>query len=92
MDTMLVNALGGLWTLTENSCGYPPNWREKDPWNVRWEGNFLALVGNQNPTPPIIEFQPQYILPDSPQLHLPDIWEPYPNTYTQCGLARNWLP
>jgi len=36
----------------------PPGWRTKPGLGVRWDGNFLALVGGNNPVPIIIEFQP----------------------------------
>lgn len=35
----------------------PPNWRENNEHNVRWEGSFLALVNGHHPKPIIIEFQ-----------------------------------
>ena len=34
----------------------PPNWRALIPEEVRWEGNFLALVGGLHSIPDIIEF------------------------------------
>jgi len=34
----------------------PPNWRGKDGHDVRWEGNFLAIVKGQHLGPIIIEF------------------------------------
>ena len=36
----------------------PPHWREEGWDKVRWEGNFMALVGGHNPVPITIEFQP----------------------------------
>ena len=36
----------------------PPNWRTWKGLNARWDGNFLALLGQQLPDPIIIEFQP----------------------------------
>ena len=35
----------------------PPNLRGNDNLGVRWEGNFLALVGSRHPEPIIIRFQ-----------------------------------
>ena len=35
----------------------PPNWRAVSQFNVRWNGNFLALLHNQHPEPIIIELQ-----------------------------------
>ena len=37
----------------------PPNWRTKYGLDVRWDGNFLALVGSHHKKPIIVEFQPQ---------------------------------
>jgi len=36
----------------------PPNWRGEDRRDVRWEGNFLAIVKGQHLGPIIIEFPP----------------------------------
>ena len=41
-----------------NLLWFPPNWRT-DKFGVRWDGNFLALVGNHHQKPIIIELQPQ---------------------------------
>ena len=49
----------------------PPNWRTKHGLDVRWDGNFLALVGIHHHKPIVIKLQPQPLL--SP---LPDIWSP----------------
>jgi len=40
----------------------PPNWRIKDLQDKRWDGDFLALVGNYFPQSIIIKFQPQLAL------------------------------
>lgn len=40
----------------------PPNWRTKHGFDVRWNGNFLALVGSHHQKPIVIEFQPQPLL------------------------------
>ena len=34
----------------------PPNWRSVDGLDVRWDGNFLALLDSHHPVPIIIEF------------------------------------
>ena len=62
----------------------PPNWRALTIEEVRWEGNFLALLGGRGPMPVIIEFQPlhldsspsfmstsfaKYVIPLSQHLH-----------------------
>ena len=36
----------------------PPSWRTVDGLDIKWDGNFLALVGGQHTAPIIIEFQP----------------------------------
>ena len=36
----------------------PPSWRKKSMLDVRWEGDFLALVGSHHQKPIIIELQP----------------------------------
>ena len=36
----------------------PPNWRAKQRSDVRWDGDFLAFVGNHHPQPIVIEFKP----------------------------------
>jgi len=66
----------------------PPNWRALIPEEVRWDGNFLALVGGQYIIPNIIEFQPwcldpspsftstsfaKYVIPLSQHLHTPEL-------------------
>ena len=38
-----------------------PNWRVKDYWRARFDGNFLALVEGRHPAPMIIAFQPQFL-------------------------------
>ena len=35
----------------------PPSWRTLDGLDLKWDGNFLALLGGHNPVPIIIEFQ-----------------------------------
>jgi len=40
----------------------PPSWRTDYEWEVKWDGNFLALVDRKNPVPIIIEFQPRSLL------------------------------
>ena len=52
---------GGKWV--EDSEGrklfwLPPNWRVKDVDDVRWEGNYLALVDGRHEMPIIIQFRP----------------------------------
>jgi len=36
----------------------PPNWRAKHWDSVRWNGNFLTLVGGHHPEPIVIQFYP----------------------------------
>ena len=36
----------------------PPSWRAKQRSDVRWDGDFLAFVGNHHPQPIVIEFKP----------------------------------
>ena len=43
----------------DNILWLPLSWRTKSAHQVRWDGNFLALVGAHHPEPIIIEFQPQ---------------------------------
>lgn len=40
----------------------PPSWRTKERADVRWDGDFLAFVGDQHPQPIIIEFKPPPLL------------------------------
>ena len=40
----------------------PPAWRIENWKEVRWDGDFLALLSSAYPEPIIIEFQPQSIL------------------------------
>ena len=44
---------------------FPPHWRVYDWKKVRWDGDFLAFVGDNHPTPIIIKFQPQHTPPHS---------------------------
>ena len=37
---------------------FPLHWRVDNWEKVRWDGNFLAFVGNNHPEPIIIKFQP----------------------------------
>ena len=44
---------------------FPPHWRVYSRKKVRWDGDFLAFVGDNHPTPIIIKFQPQHTPPHS---------------------------
>ena len=58
--------------IRDSTCGnilwLPPNWRTKHGLDLRWEGDFLALVGSHHQEPIIIELQPQskLLLPSPP--------------------------
>ena len=43
----------------------PPSWRMTRGFDMRWNGNFLALADGRHPAPIIIAFQPQPLLPSS---------------------------
>jgi hypothetical protein len=67
----------GLWSEWIKDSRYsdilwlPPNWRRKSGLDMRWEGDFLALVGSHHQEPIIIEFQPQPLPPSPPLPPLP---------------------
>ena len=40
----------------------PLSWRTEYRWDIKWDGNFLALIDSKHPVPIIIEFQPRSLL------------------------------
>jgi len=71
--------IGSCWLVDSGGCKHlwlPPGWRTKYESDVRWEGNFLGLVGSHCPRPIVIELQPPSLLPHLPPTPILDISMP----------------